>query len=61
MLISRNSLQAPSLDDILLGNFTLSNSITLVEDLKKWKRGFKRFFTDRYAADIRRKNIAGNY
>ena len=35
MLISRNSLQAPSLDDILLGNFTLSNSITLVEDLKK--------------------------
>ena len=31
--ISRNSLQTPSLDDIFFRNFTLSNSIILVEDL----------------------------
>ena len=29
--ISRNPLQKPSIDDIPLGNFTLSNSIILVE------------------------------
>ena len=33
MSISRNSLEAPSLKDIFLGNFTLSNLIILVEDL----------------------------
>ena len=31
----RNSLQTPSLDDILLGNFTLPNPIILVEDKKR--------------------------
>ena len=52
--ISRNSLQTPSLDDILLGNFTLSNSIILVEDLIRPKRGF-----EIYPYDIENKNIAG--
>ena len=33
--VSRNSLQISSLDDILLGNFTLSNSIILVEHLTR--------------------------
>ena len=31
--ISRNSLETPSLDYIFFGNFTLLNSIILVEDL----------------------------
>ena len=35
--ISRNSLQAPSFDDILLGNFVLSNSIIFVEGIIQWK------------------------
>ena len=34
--ISRNFLQTPSLDDTLLGNFTLSNSVVLVEDLRPY-------------------------
>ena len=38
--ISRNSLEAPLLNNIFFGNFTLSNSIILVEDLKRWNRGF---------------------
>ena len=59
--ISSNSLQTPSLDDILLGNFTLSNSIILVEDLIRWKRGFEIFLIDYYADDIGNKNIAGKY
>ena len=36
--ISKNSLQTPSLDYILLGNFTLSNSVILVENLIRWNR-----------------------
>ena len=40
MSISRNSLEAPFLNNIFFGNFTLSNSIILVEDLKRWNRGF---------------------
>ena len=52
--IPTNSLQTPSLDDILLGNFTLSNSIILVEDLIRPKRGF-----EIYPYDIENKNIAG--
>ena len=39
--ISRNSLQTPSLDDILLENFILSNLVILVEDVLRWKRGLK--------------------
>ena len=59
--ISKNSLQAPSLDKIHLGNFTLSDSIILVEDLIRWSRGFEIFLIDHYAGDIRKKNIAGKY
>ena len=54
LLFSKNSLQTPSLDDILLGNFTLPNSIILVEDLIRPKRGF-----EIYHYDIENKNIAG--
>ena len=46
--ISRNSLQTPSLDDILLRNFTLSNTIISVKDLIRWKRGFDTFLIDHY-------------
>ena len=59
--VSRNSLQTPSLDHALLGNFTLSNSIILVEDPMRWKRGFDIFLIDYYADDIGNKNIAGKY
>ena len=51
--ISRNSLQ----DDIFLGNFALSNSIILVEDLIRWKRSFEIFFIDHYPGDIRNTSI----
>ena len=44
--ISRNSLQKPSLDDILLGNFTLSNSIIFVEDIITSNRDFVLFLID---------------
>ena len=44
--ISRNSLQTPSLDDILLGNFTLSNSIIFVEDIITSNRDFVLFLID---------------
>ena len=59
--ILRNSLQTPSLDDTLLGNFTLSNSVILVEDLIKWKRCFEIFLIKHCAGDIENKNIAGMY
>ena len=59
--ISRNSLQTSSLDDILLGNFTLSNSIISVKDLVRWKKGFETFLIDDYAGDIENKNITGKY
>ena len=49
--ISRKTLQTPPSDDILEVNFTWSNSITLVEDLIKWKAGFERFLIDHYAID----------
>ena len=56
---SRNSLQTPSLYDIIWGNFTLSNSIMLVEDLIRWKRCFEIFLIDHLTDDIGNKNIAG--
>ena len=59
--ISRTSLQTPSLDDIHLGNFTLSNSIILVEDLIRGERGFEIFLLDHYAGDIGNENISGKY
>ena len=57
--ISRNSLQAPSSDNIFTENFTWSNSIILMEDLIRRKRGFEIFLIDHYASDIWNKNIAG--
>ena len=59
--VSRNSLQAPSLVDIILRNFTSSNSTILVEDLIRWKRCFEIFLIDQCASDIANKNIAGKY
>ena len=59
--ISRNSLQLPSLDDILSGNFTLSNSIILVEDLIRWKRYFEIFVINHCAGNTGNKIIAGKY
>ena len=50
-----------SLDDMLLGNFTLPNSIISVEDLRRWKRSFEIFLIDHYAGDIGNENIAGKY
>ena len=59
--ISINSLQMPSSDDILWENFALSNSIILVEDLARWKRGFETFLIGRYTGDNGNKDIAGRY
>ena len=59
--ISRNSLQATFLDDILLGNFVLSNSIISVKDLIRSKRGFEIFLIDHCDGDIGNKNITGKY
>ena len=39
----------------------LSNSIILVEDRIRWKRGFEIFLTDHWAGNIGHKNIAGKY
>ena len=55
------TVQTPFLDHALLGNFTLPDSIILVEDLIRWKRGFEIFLIDYYADDIGNKNIAGKY
>ena len=55
--ISRNFFETPSLDDVLLGNFTLSNSTILVKDLIRWKRVFEIFLIDDNAGDIENKNI----
>ena len=43
-MISRNSLQTSSLDDILSENFPLWNSINLLEDLIRWKEVRKSIF-----------------
>ena len=60
--ISINYLQTPFLDDILLRNFTLSNSIVLLEDRITWKGGFEVFLIDDFGVDIAgNKNIAGKY
>ena len=61
MSISKNYHQTLSLDDILLGNFTLPNSIILMEDWIRWKRGFETFLIEHCAGDTGNKNIAGNY
>ena len=59
--ISTSSLQTPSLDDILLDNFTLSNSIIPVKDLIKLRKGFEIFLIDHYAGGIEKNNITGKY
>ena len=59
--ISRNSLQTPTLGDILLGNFTLTNSVISVKNLITWKRGFEIFLIKQFAGDIGNKNITGKY
>ena len=59
--ISRNSLQAPFLDNILSRSFTSSDSIILVEYLIKWKRCFEIFLIEYCAGDIWNKNITGKY
>ena len=37
----------------------MSNSIILLEDLIRWKRGFEIFLIGQYAGDIGNKIIAG--
>ena len=54
-------LQTTSVGDMLLENFTLSNSTILLEDLMKWKRCFEMLLIDYYADDIENKNVAGQY
>ena len=47
-----------------MGNFTLSNLITLAEDITdliRGKRCFEIFLIDHCAGDIGDKNIAGKY
>ena len=53
--ISKNSLQAPSLDYIFFGKFTLSNLIFLVEELIGWNRGFEIFLIDHNTGDVGKK------
>ena len=43
----------------MLGNFALSNSIILVENLIRWTKGFEIVLIDHYAGDIGNKNVAG--
>ena len=45
-------VEALSLYDIFLGNFTLSNLIILVGYLIKWNRGFEIFSIDHHASEI---------
>ena len=53
--VSKNFLQTPALDDTLLGNFTLPNSIISVKELIRWIRGFEIFLIDPYAGDFENK------
>ena len=59
--ISRNFLQTPSLDDIILRHFTLSSSIISLKDLIRWKRGFEIFLIGLSAGDTGNNNITENY
>ena len=56
--ISRNYMLTLFLDDTLLENFSSSNSIILVGDQIRSKRGFEIFLINNYADDIGNKNIA---
>ena len=69
--------KTPSLDDTLLGNFTFSILIILVEYLIRWKKAFEVFLIGhyaralighyaraligQYASDIENKNIVSKY
>ena len=59
--ISRISPQTLSLYNILSENFTLSNSIILVENLIRGKRAFEIFLIDHCASDIGNKSTAEMY
>ena len=59
--ISKDSFEIPSSDDIFLGNFSYSNSMISVEDLRKWNRDFDIFLIDRYDSEIGNKNVTGKY
>ena len=59
--IIENYLQTSSSEDTFLGNFTLTNSIILMEDWIRWKRGSEIFLIDHCAVDIGNKNITGKY
>ena len=48
----------PSLYNIHLGNFTLSDSVILMEYLIRCDRGFEIFLIDHFTGDIGNKNIA---
>ena len=61
MSISRNSLETPSLNDVFLRNFTLSNSNILLEDLIRRNKGFEIFLIDCYYSKIGNENIDGKY
>ena len=60
LLVLRNSLQTSSLDDMVLGNFIMSNSIISVKDIIIRKRGFEIFLIDHYVGDVENKNITGS-
>ena len=60
-LKTRNSPQVPSLIDIVLGNFSLSNLTIFMEDLLRWKRRFEIFSIDHCTSDIANKSIASKY
>ena len=47
--------------DTIWENFTLSDSIILVEHLIRWKRDLEIILIDHYAGDNGNKNIAGMY
>ena len=59
--ISRNYMLTLFLDDTLFENFSSSNSIILVGDQIRWKRGFEIFLINNHTDDIGNKNIAGKY
>ena len=59
--ISRNFLETPSLVDIFLGNFILSNSIIFLPDQIRWNRGFVIFLIDHYASEVENKTFTGKY
>ena len=59
--ISVSSLQILSLENILLGYFTLSSSMISMEDLIRLTRGVETFLIDHYAGDTGNQNITGKY